>query len=302
MLREAENKVKIEGILAENDLKYVSYQRNGVPMEAVGGTIKVLVEREVNGVPTTYEVPVAMFSNKYIKNGDKAGQINPAYTNIEEVMNNYKSIAATGSKDLADKIRLSAARIKMNEFYGRDGKLIATPRVNASFVNRVIGEFKPEANFVVEMVLSEVKRVCDVDGVEVTPTKLELTGIIPIYGGKVDVIKFYTSNPNAVSYIETNWETGHSYRCSGRLNFTSETRTVREEVDFGEPIEKSRTISLQELVITSGAAIDENFEFDISDIKDAMAARNIYLEELKKPTQRSAPPQNTGKGKLDLGF
>jgi hypothetical protein len=49
--REAKNNVFIEGILAEIDLKYGSYNSKvtGQPVENIGGLIKVLVEQNING-------------------------------------------------------------------------------------------------------------------------------------------------------------------------------------------------------------------------------------------------------------
>ena len=49
MLRQAENKIRIEGILSEINLKYGSYVRDGKTIDNIGGTIKVLVSQEVNG-------------------------------------------------------------------------------------------------------------------------------------------------------------------------------------------------------------------------------------------------------------
>ena len=74
MFRQAENKVKIEGVLAETDLKYSSFQKDGADVEAIGGSIKVLVDQQINGEDITLEVPVHMFSTKYTK----AGKITPA--------------------------------------------------------------------------------------------------------------------------------------------------------------------------------------------------------------------------------
>ena len=41
MLREAENRVKIEGVLSEIDLKYGSFMKGGKPVETIGGVIKI---------------------------------------------------------------------------------------------------------------------------------------------------------------------------------------------------------------------------------------------------------------------
>ena len=49
MLRQAENKVKIEGTLAEVDIKLGSFEKNGRTMESIGGSISVKVVQKING-------------------------------------------------------------------------------------------------------------------------------------------------------------------------------------------------------------------------------------------------------------
>ena len=302
MLRQAENKVKIEGILSEIDLKYGSFVKNGEPVETIGGNIKVLVEQEINKVPTTLEIPVYMFSTKYTK----ANKINPSYESIETVMKEFVSIAACGDKDKADKIRITSGQIRMNEFPSQmTGGIVSTPRVHASFVSRVIGAFKPEATFTVEFMVSEISRMTDRDGVELDPPKLNVVAIVPQYGEKVDVVPLHASNPNVISAIENYWESGSCYRASGRLNFSSTTQTVLEEVDFGEPIEKVRTINISEFLITGGAQapLEEENAFSVEDIRKAMAERKERLEAMKtNNVQKQAPAPTSKKGKLDLGF
>lgn len=80
---------------------------------------------------------------------------------------------------------------------------------------------------------------------------------------------------------------------------------MREEVDFGEPIERVQTISVSEFIITGGSQVplDEELAFSVNDIKTAMAERKNRLEELKaRGSAKQTPAHNTSKGKLDLGF
>lgn len=301
MLRQAENKVKIEGILSEIDLKYGSFVKDGAPVETVGGSIKILVEQEINKVPTTLEVPVYMFSTKYTK----AGKLNPSYESIETIMKDFISIAACGSKEGADKVRITNAQIRMNEFIGQNGTMVSSPRIHASFASRVIGTFKPEATFTLEFMVSEISRMVDAQGVELDPPKLNIVTIVPQYGEKVDVVPLHAANPNVISAIENYWESGSCYRASGRLNFSSSTQTVLEEVDFGEPIEKVRTINVSEFLVTGGAQapLDDEFAFSVDDIRKAMAERKERLEAMKtNNVSKKAPAQITKKGKMDLGF
>lgn len=309
MFRQAENKVKIEGILSEIDLKYGSFQKNGADVETIGGSIKVLVDQVVNGEEVHLEIPVHMFSTKYTK----TGKINPSYESIETVMKEFKSIAATGDKSVADKIRITNGQIKINEFVGQNGNIVSYPRVTASFVSHAVGEFKPQATFNIEFMVSKIDRVVDNDGVEVDPAKLAVEVIVPQYTApnadamNVDVVTLYATSDSVINAIEQYWEAGSCYKASGRLNFTSRTETVKQEVDFGEAQESVRTINTSEFIITGGsqAPLDGDYAFEMEDIKGGMAARKAKLEALKdgsKSVAKRTPAQNSTKGRQDLGF
>ena len=305
MLESKENKVRIEGILSEVDIKPTCFQRNGKEMKAIGGTIKVRVEQKLTKIdpePTILEVPVQMFASE-LKND---GTPNPAYENIMRVMNEYVSIAASDEAH-ADRIRITNGQIKMNEYYSQNGALVSFPRINASFISKVKKEdFKPEATFSVTFAVASKGYETDKDGVETE--KYCITGILPQYGGKVDVIKFYTASKNVTEAISEYWEQGDTVRASGKLNFTSRTETVMTEVDFGDPVEETRTISISELLITGGSStpLEGEFAYDQDEIMSALAERKVRLaeqkENSKKGGSKKAPAQASGNRFKDLGF
>lgn len=303
--RQAENKVRIEGILSEIDLKYGSFEKNGSPVDTIGGTIKVLVEQDINGQHKELEIPVYMFSTKLTK----AGKVNPSYESIEKVMKEFVSIAA-GGKAQADRIRITNGSIRMNEFYGQKGQIVSQPRINASFVSKAIGEFKPEATFALEFMVSSTHKVVDADGVELDPAKLAIDVIVPQYTAEgaaamnVDVVTLYATSPSVINAIDSYWEAGGCYKASGRLNFTSHTEEVLEEVDFGEAQRSVRTINVSEFIVTGGsqAPLEGDFAFDLDDIKAGMAVRKQRLEDLKSGKinkNKQTPPPKKG---IDLGF
>ena len=220
MLRQAENKVRIEGILSEINLKYGSFVKNGATVDNIGGNIKVLVHQTINGEDVSLEIPVYMFATKFTN----AGKPNPAYESIEKVMTEYVSIASGVGEAGADKIRITNGNIRMNEYYNQQGQLVSFPRVNASFVTKATGEFRPEASWSLEFAVSSMDFVTDADGVEVEPKKLRIKVIVPQYGGKVDTMEFYATNPRVIDAITSYWENQKTYSAKGRLNFTSTTR------------------------------------------------------------------------------
>jgi hypothetical protein len=305
MLRQAENKVRIEGILSEINLKYGSYvnKNTNATVENVGGNIKVLVHQVINGEDVTLDIPVYMFASKYTN----AGKLNPAYESIETVMNSFVSIAAAGGEAGADKIRITNANIRMNEYYNQQGQLVSFPRVNASFVQKATGDFRPEASWNLQFAVSSMDFVTDNEGVEVEPKKLRIKVIVPQYGGKVDTMELYAVNPKVIDAITSYWENQKTYTAKGRLNFSTTTQEVVEEMDFGEPEVRVRTTTVSELIVTSGtqAPLEDELAFDVVELSNALKEHKAALEALKDKAitkQTPAPANTSSKAAIDLGF
>ena len=307
-MRQALNTVTIEGVLSEVDVNYGSYVKDNKTVECIRGTITVLVNETINGEDSTCEIPVVVFSPKFKKDGGE----NPAYSSIEKVKNEFTSIAAAGGINGADRVRITGAQIKMNEYFGANGQLISYPRINASFINKIKkDDCKPTAIFTCEMVVAQKNYKVDSDGVEVEPRTLCVKGILPQFGGSVDVIDFVCSNENVASVVDEYWEVNSTVKVQGRLNFSSKVETIKEELDFGEPVERKRTVSTSELVITGGAKtpLEGEYAFSMDDIQSGLAQRKMRLEKSKekanKPRERKAPAPAgdlTTSAPMDLGF
>ena len=302
MLMSKENSVKIEGILSEIDLKTGSYIRDGKTIENIGGSIKVRVNQVLNGKETELDIPVFLFANKLTNKGGP----NPAYASIEKVMNEFVSIAA-GGMEAADKIRITGASIRMNEYYNQNGVLNSYPRINASFITKITDESKysPEATFSAIFVVGNMAYETDKDGVQID-NKYKIRGILPQYGGSVDVVDFYATSPSVIDAVSSYWTQGDTVKVNGKLNFTStvEERTI--EVDFGEPRIERRTVSVSELIITGGSQtpLEGDFAYNQDEIQEALNARQARLAELKEKANKKANGSKSApkKGFSDLGF
>ena len=303
MLESKENSVKIEGILSEVDLETGSYVKDGKTVEKIGGSIKVRVTQMLNGIETELDIPVYMFANKLTNKGTP----NPAYASIERVMNEYKSIAAVGI-DAADRVRITGANIRMNEYYGQGDKLNSYPRVNASFVTKItdMSKFAPEATFSAIFAIGNMGYETDKDGVQI-PDRFKIRGIMPQYGGSVDVIDFFATSPNVIDAVSSYWGQGDTVKINGKLNFSSKTEETVVQVDFGEPRIERKTVSVSELIITGGSQtpLEGDFAFDMDEIQSALEARQARLAELKakqKAKEKGAPKSAPKKSMSDLGF
>ena len=102
MLRQAENFVKVEGILSEVNLKYGTFSKDGKVQDTIGGHIVVKVTQKISGKERELMVPVYMFATKLTK----AGALNPAYESIKRCLDEYVSIAAVGNEDQADRMAI----------------------------------------------------------------------------------------------------------------------------------------------------------------------------------------------------
>ena len=304
MLESKENSVKIEGILSEIDLEAGSYMKDGKSVDKIGGSIKVRVTQMLNGEKVELDIPVYMFANKLTNKGTA----NPAYASIERVMNEYKSIAAVGI-DAADRIRITGAQIRMNEYYGQNGNLNSYPRINASFVTKItdMSKYTPEATFSAIFAIGSMGYETDKDGVEI-PNRYKIRGIMPQYGGSVDVIDFFATSPNVIDAVSSYWEQGDTVKINGKLNFTSKTEEKMVEVDFGEPRIERKTVSVSELIITGGSQtpLEGDFAFDMDEIHNALEDRQARLAELKAKQKakesKTAPKTTAKKSMADLGF
>jgi len=304
MLRQADNSVKIEGVLAEVDIKQSQFTYDGQVKDAIGGKILVKVNQKIGGKPMELMVPVYCFATKYTKKGT----LNPAWESINRLMTEFVSIAAAGGEEKADRIRIPKGDIRMNEYYSPDGKLISYPRIHASFFNKIKKEdCNSEASFILQFAVASMSDETDRNG---EPTgRTVVKALVPQYGGKVDVIPLIAASPNVVDAITTYWEVGDTVKANGRINFSSMTEIVYEEVDFGEPVEKVRTVNVSDLILTGGSQtpLEGEFAFEKADLDAALAERKARLEgkrdkDMSATSSRKTPLQKPKAGFDDLGF
>lgn len=299
MLRQALNEIYIEGILAENDLNYGSYTKDGKTVEMISGKVTVKVTQPINGVEKELAIPVHYFQQKYKKDGNP----NPVYTSLETAMKEYVSIASS-DEDHADRVRIKA-NLEMNEYYPTPDKLSSFPRLHASFINRITkDQCHSKAEGQIEFCIGEKTE----EIVNDEPTgRVLLRGVVPQYGGKCDIIPFYAAGNGVLDVVNNYWGEGDTVKAKVKLNFTSETKEIVEEADFGEPTVRTRTINVSEILIVGGKSdpYDESAAFGTADIQAGLADRKARLEAQKaKDASRAkvkAAPAKSGSG-LDLGF
>ena len=282
-MTQAENKVNIAGILSEINIKE-STSNEG--KEYISGDIKVRVTQEVNGKQEDMEVPISVYAAKLTRKGT----LNPAYTSIQDVKDNFVSIASVADINKADCVSISGANIMERAFYpeGKDA-YVSYPQIRASFIRKISrNELVPDASFVAVIVVGNKSDEVDKEG-EVTG-RLLVNGLLVQYGDRVESVKFVVQNENAINHIRQYWDDGSTVKIKGKVNFSSKTEWVEEEMGFGDPIRTPKVTNTHEFIIGSGSAagFDGDMAYDIAEIQKGLTDRKARIEETKNYTKKAS--------------
>lgn len=269
------NNVYIKGILMESDIKTSTYddKATGKKVENISGSILVRVplKEEDGGVS---DIKVHLFSKKY-NNDNKVSKL---YLGILDLKENYVSAASCGDIDKADRIVVSGGAVEMNEYWGRNDKLVSFPRITGKFFKKASATgFEPEATFEVQGVVLSMNPSGENEDM------LALNMLVPQYASKSDVVPFIVKTPSVIQGIQTYWKTGDTVVVKGYINFSVTTTTYEEESFIGGTETKTRTTNVSELVILKGTApMEDGYDYD--SCERALDARD---QRLKADKERS---------------
>lgn len=281
-LRQAENKVEIEGLLLEIESKEGTTS-DGREYLSATLTIETGENKQHN---------ISMFSMKLKADGTENG----IYNSLKTVVDEYKSVAEVG-RDEADRVRTTTGSIALNEYVGQDGQLRSYPQIDATFVNRVDAgdEYEPKAEFQTEMVVSKVIEEIDKNTEEETG-RVKLSGYIPLYGGKVIPFDFVV-NEDGSPYVEDNYEPGDTVFVYGDIVNRKEQTVRKIEAAFGADKEEIHYNTVREWIVTGGLEPydeDDPKAYSTEAIKKALAEREVYLEEMKEKAKNKDNKKQRG--------
>ena len=274
------NEVVIDGILSEVKLQEGT-DKNGNP--AIYGEYKVRTTNTIDGREYKVEIPVRVYQSKITKNKKE----NPAYATAMKIMKDYVSIAA-GGEEKATAIRLpeKSTSLQENFFMSKTtSQMVFSSGIRASFVNEISkADIKPGARFKNIIVIGE--KTYEVNKDDVETGRLIIKGIIPQWGGKVDVVDFIVENRRIVDHIDKNWQKGDTVLVGGYINYTSVVETKTDDSNtFGEVMQSQNTRSVREYIITGGheePLTEEEGAYSAEDISEALRERQSRIEEAKK--------------------
>lgn len=247
-IREAENKVKIEGLLKEIRLE----EKEGI----ISGDVIILTG-------TNSEVACSVYVAKKTKDGNE----NKAYKGVQTVMQEYVSLAAlmTAGKSYdeasqeATKVRVNNGKLSRQEFYTPTGEFVSNARISSNFFNRVIDDsFEPKAEFEIECYFEKIRK--EIKNSEETG-RIIVDAIVPVYGGNVVPMEFVAESDIA-DHLEAHYVPRRTGLIWGEIINIVE-RTVVKKSGFGKDKEDIVVNFKRELKITGG---DEE-QYDTDSIK-----------------------------------
>lgn len=273
MAKEHTNNVKISGLISEIE------QRTGVTAKGVDYISgKLMIEVSEDNI-----IPVSFFSTKTKKDGKPNG----IYGSLQTVVNEYKSIA-TNTRDEADSVEITGAKVRENTFFAPDGTMIRGFQLDSAFFNRKVN-VTPEATFTV---VGEIVAIKD-DIVNDEPTgTITLTLLIVGFGNKANLVDFKVEQPKAVAYVKDVFTQGQEVKVSGQVIIEEIITEKKEEAAFGDPIvQTSRRINRKLLVNSATPPVDSAITAE--ERATMLAEREAALATAKE----TSAAKNKGQGK-----
>lgn len=278
-IREAENRVKIEGVVKEIRLEEKD--------DVISGDVVIQTDEKSEHV-------VSVYVNKHTKSGGE----NKAFKGMETVMNDYVSVAGlmksgkTHDEAISEAtcVRINNGKLDRQEFYTPSGEFVSNARISSNFISRITDDcFEPKAEFEVECYIDKIRK--EIKDNEETG-RIIIDTIMPLYGGKVVPQQFVAADEVA-EYIEDNYAAKQTAMFWGDVINIAE-RNVIKKSGFGKDKEDVRVNYKRELIITGGG----NEPYDDEDPK---AYTTKQIQEAWKVRETETLPemlkksQNKGK-------
>lgn len=274
-LREAINQVNIMGIVSEVDIE----EKLAEGKEAIAGKLTIRTE-------DGSEHEIDMFAKKLKNDGGE----NAIYKGIQTIKAEFKSIASTGSAETADKVSITNARLGISDYYNKGGELRSIPKINASFVNRLIKQeeldkYKSSATFAIELYITDIKKEVNKE-TEETGRKL-IVGFLPVYNGKI-VPFTVTVGTDLADAVEQMYGAGQTVKLWGTIVNKVIKEAVTEAAGIGASRESVSKITTREFIMTGGSEpyVEDIKMFNKDAIRNAGVTRKEDLDKLKEKTNK----------------
>ena len=260
-LKQMTNRVTIQGTLMDNTIE-VKVDSKG--RRYLSGSVEVKVDND-------YIVPVDTFAYELKNDGTKNG----LYERLAKVIE-YPS-ARTVGLGAAPKITISNARVEDNSFYSeRDARVVNNWRISGSFMRLAANDAKNINEYEVEGVITSIKEVTDRNGEPTDTYQIKLLNVG--FGEKVNELTFTFDDPEAVKYINENYNVGDKVTLCGQVVYSQVERVVEKNLGFGEPVKQTFTNTVRQLKITAGTEAEES-DVAVKELQTIIVSQNNMIKE-----------------------
>lgn len=283
------NKSHIEGLLYECTLEERVAGENTTNPGAkyISGKISVQVDED-------NIISIDIFESEITKKKTA----NKKYPTLKTLMGSPS--VTNHAADNAVKVRIDSA-LALNDWYRTDGELVSSIRNFNGFTHIVSDKINPSATFEVDILIvsttDEMQKNADGD---MEPTgSLILNGYIFDFAGKILPVKLLVENKEGVKYFR-DLENNTFTRVWGNMITQTTTTTQVEKSAFGADKVVEYTNTRKKYVVTGVAA--EPYDFgdesilSVTEVKEALANREIYLADLKTKTEQTRKKSSSNAG------
>lgn len=251
-LREAVTKITVEGQVNEVNLERTKDKEG---KDIIRGDLQIKVGD--NNI-----IKVSAYSRR-LKND---GNPNSIYTGLETIIDEYKSIAQSGTEG-ADWVRVSGSQDRkknkgyIRPFVTQQGK--AAVQYSSNFFNRINNRTPdPKAEFECELYYEKAVPEVDREGNETG--RVKITGWLPCYNGigPVELVAEEEIADQLTGYLES----GNTYNFLGDLVNTQTVTEIEVPVAIGKPRKEKRITYVNKMLI-SGVSDPYDLEDDDPDKK-----------------------------------
>lgn len=263
-LKQMTNKVTIQGVLVDN---HMSIKVDNKGRRYLSGAVEVKVDND-------YIIPVDTFAYELKSNGEKSA----VYDRLAKVID-WPSARTVGANS-APRVTITNARIEDNSFYSeKDDRIVNNWRIGGAFFRTAANDAKGINEFEVEGIVSSIKEVLDRNGESTNTYQIKLLNVG--FGEKVNEITFTYDDPEAIKYINDNYNVGDKVTLCGQVVYTQTERTVKKELGFGEPVTETYTNTVRLLKITAGTEpmSPEESGIALKDLQTILVKQNNIIKE-----------------------
>lgn len=285
------NNTHLEGYVYEHKLENkVSSETSKNPgTEFINGTLSIATDNDMLNVVQVHFT--------YVTAVTKSGKPNATFNILQSIIDGKIGSVMEHGKENAGKVRIDSA-IGLNEWYDNKTQgcpLVSNKRNEGGFIHQTAELNENErarATFNTDMIITGANRI-EANEERNIPEKVIVKGYVFDFRNSLLPIEFSVMTPyapaQALDYFENLGATSNSpvfTRVQGEQVSKTVTRSITEENAFGEPIVKSVPSTQRDFVITwampGGYDWDSEETLLVSEFKEMLSNREIYLAELKK--------------------